>query len=242
MGIFGSSLFGGPGGSSPSSGGYYAPQDAFNYARPFISQANLAVLSPQILDDVNKLFWMYAPWRWTLGTLNPVSLTSNIQDYAQTFPSDFLFLQNAQIYDGKSTRVIKTAAYLPSVLGGLHSGQVNQVSVQSGTYRVLPVPGTLTAPTPQIISVYKKTAPLITAINAPTPGSQLFPDEYFWVYIEGVVWKAMYWAQDPRAGETKMQGSNPTYSGQLARFMDAMNEVKEIEKLNEVDSQQDNKQ
>lgn len=173
-----------------------------------------------------------------------VSLLANTQDYNVSVPTDFLYLQSLQMYDGKNTRVIKPAAFLPTITGGIHSGQVNEAAVQSGKYRVLPVPGTFpsNAANQQLIGIYKKQAPKITSGNQSTAGVLVIPDDYFWVYIEGVVWKSMYWAQDSRAGDTKVQGNQVSYSGQLARFMDGLNQVRTIENLNETDKQQDEKQ
>ncbi len=225
----------------------YAPISAFNFSKVFISNAYLEQLSPQILDDINKIFWMYKPWRWTLGSMPSVQLAANTQDYAVTLPGDFLYLQTASMYDGKNTRPIKPAAFLPAVVGGIHSGQVNQVAVQVvsavNSYRVLPVPGTFPsgAASQQVIGLYKKTAPVITSGNQSTPGVLVIPDEYFWVYEEGVLWRSMYWAQDQRAGAVKVSGNQSEYSGQLARFMDGLNQVAEMEKLNYIDKQQEDK-
>lgn len=218
----------------------YCPQDAFVYAKRFISDQDLDRLSPRILDDVHRMIWMYAPWRWTLGAFPSVTLLANTQDYTVSVPADFLFLQYADIADGKNRRHLHCGAYMPSAVGYI-SGQPSQVSVQGSTMRVLPCPGTFAtgAPSQQIISVYKKLAPQVTRANMTTAGSLVMPDEYFWVYQEGVLWRAMSWAQDPRCGDVKMQGDQAAYAGQRAVFEAGLKMIADLEKLNRVDSQEE---
>lgn len=223
----------------------YAPKDAGDYATRYLQNMDLDRILPRILDDVHRHFWMAAPWRWTLGSFPSLTLLGNTQDYTPTVPSDFLYLEDARLVDGKNTRHLHIAAYLPSANSYI-VGQPSQIAVQVTTgsttgARVLPVPGALAsgAPGAQILSVYKKVAPKIGRDNMTTPGVMLLPDEYFWVYQEGVLWRAMAWAQDPRAGEVSVQGDKTAYTGQRAVFEDGLQWVQQIEKLNRADTQED---
>lgn len=70
----------------------YAPAEAFTYAKSYVKNMPLEAVGPPLLDEVSKIIWMHAPWRWTLGALPATTLTSSTQDYTIVAPSDFLFL------------------------------------------------------------------------------------------------------------------------------------------------------
>lgn len=216
------------------------PFTAFEYAKSFIGKMDLERLSPRLLDDVNKMFWVYAPWRWSLGLLPQITLASNTQDYPITLPADFLYLYDILQLDGKTTRHIKPAAIYPQT-GVLRAGQAGSAAVMvvggQNVLRIDPTPGTIptTAPTERLVGIYKQTAPVIDESTQYTAGALLIPDEFFWVYQEGVLWKAMQWAQDPRAGDTSFQGGQIKYSGQRAAFEAALATCAQQEKLYMVD-------
>lgn len=222
------------------------PFAAFDYAKNFIGNMDLERLLPRLLDDVNKMFWVYAPWRWSLALLPPITLASNTQDYAVTLPSDFLYLYDILQLDGKSTRHIKPSAIYPQT-GVLRAGQIGSAAVMTVSaqtvLRVDPTPGTipLGASSQKLISIYKQISPVIDKDTMYVAGSLLIPDEFFWVYQEGVLWKAMQWAQDPRAGETQFQGGQIKYSGQRAAFEAALATCAQQEKLYLIDQQEDSK-
>lgn len=218
------------------------PYDAFDYAKNFIGNMDLERMLPRLLDDVSKMFWVYAPWRWSLALLPPITLLSNTQDYAITLPADFLYLYDILQLDGKSTRHIKPSAIFPQT-GALRAGQAGSAAVMTVSsqtvLRIDPTPGTIPpgAASQKLISIYKQLAPVIDKETMYTAGALLIPDEFFWVYVEGVLWKAMQWAQDPRAGETQFQGGQIKYSGQRAAFEAALTTCAQQEKLYIVDEE-----
>lgn len=220
----------------------YSAYDAYIYAKRFISDQDLDRFLPRILDDVHRMFWMFAPWRWTLGLFPSFTLSAFKQDYVLTLPTDFLFLQDARIVDGKNTTHLHCGAMFPP---NLVAGQMSQIAVQTvnsaQTVRITPPPGQFPAGAANqtVQALYKKSAPQITRATAQTAGFMGFPDEYFWVYQEGVLWRAMAWAQDPRAGSVTVAGDNVQYTGQLAAFQAAMSQVADTEKLNKVDTQEE---
>ena len=222
----------------------YTAYDAFEYAERFISGQDLDRFLPRILDDVHRILWMYAPWRWTLDLFPQFSLVSNTQDYTVTLPSDFLFLQEAKIADGKNIIHLHCGATFPATVN-LISGAPSQISIQTvgsnSVARIFPCPGQFPvgATAQKLIAIYKKNAPKVDRETAQEAGYILLPDEYFWVYLEGVLWRAMKWAQDPRAGSVTVQDDKIVYTGQLAEFQAAMLQMADMEKLNKVDSQQE---
>ena len=124
----------------------FAAYDAFSYAKKFTGNMDLERLLPGMLDDVNKIFWGYAPWRWTLGLFPQITLVSNTQDYPVTLPSDFLYLYDILQLDGKTTRHLKPTAIYPQT-GILRAGQAGSGAIMSiggvDTLRIDPTPGTI---------------------------------------------------------------------------------------------------
>lgn len=218
------------------------PYDAVDYATKLVGNMDVDRLLPRLLDDVHKMFWMYANWRWSLGLLTPVTVTANTQDYAVTLPADFLYLVDVLQVDGKTTRHIKPTAIYPAT-GLLRGGQISNVAVQTvnaqTVLRVDPTPGDIPAsPTQHLVGVYKQLAPTIDLSTMYNSGALLIPDEYFWVFQEGVTWKALEWAQDPRAGEVKFQQGQAIYSGARAAFEAALQTCASQEKLYTPDPQE----
>lgn len=211
----------------------FKPQQAFDYAKTYIKDMPLERLGPAVLDDVHKIMWMAAPWRWTLGSFPVVTVVTDTQDYSVSVPADFLYLVDAYETDGvKPTRPLKIEPTLPTTVTLV--GQVGRVALNGTTFRLSPKPGTQPSSAPKIISMYKKTAPNITASNQATAGVQIFDDEWFWVFREGVLWKAYQFADDSRAGSVQVASNGQIqYTGQRATFEAALTFMKANEKLPE---------
>ena len=215
----------------------YAPIQAFDWAKRFIKNMPLEQVSPQILDDALKMFWMAAPWRWTLAGFPNVTLTNNTQDYTVTLPSDFLFIQDAYITDqaGNVPRSLQVVAFIPP---GGKQGQISEIAVVtgtpggSGTLRTYPQPGTIRA-NEIIVSVYKKQCPLLIPNNVNTVGVQVFDDEWFWVYESAVLYFAYLYGDDQRAGGAQIDPTSGkvTFTGQRGVFEANVQYMKEREKL-----------
>jgi hypothetical protein len=215
-----------------------APQRAFDYAKHFIKDMSLEKVGPQILDDVSKIMWMAAPWRWTLGSLPTVTLIAGTQDYTITFPGDFLYILDSYVSDGTiAPRDLKVEAFLPNSITTV--GQASEVSAQGTLLRVGPIPATFPTTGPTLISRYKKTAPQLTAANMATAGTQVFDDEWFWVFQEGVLWRAYLYADDNRAGGATVAKGQVEYTGQLGVFQAALQFMRETEKMPLLDEKRD---
>ena len=209
------------------------PADAFTYVKQYLKSMPLESIGPALLDEVNKMLWMAAPWRWTLGSLPATTLVSNQQDYTIVTPTDFLFLFDGFVSDGANVfRNLQVEPTLPSDVKVV--GNVSRLSYQgSNTYRTFPKPGTLPAsPAQQFILRYKKVAPNITNQTQYTAGQLVMDDDWFWVFQAGVLWKAYQWGDDGRAGGVTI-GSNgqAQYTGQLGAFRDGIRQMAIHEKL-----------
>lgn len=208
------------------------PQEAFNYVKSYLKSMPLSAISPEMLDQVSKRMWMAAPWRWTLGSLPATTILTNTQDYTITTPADFLYLINGFISDGANVyRNLIIEPQFPTDVKVV--GNPSRISYEgSNVYRLFPKPGNVpNSPAQQMILRYKKKAPLIDSNAMTQAGSLIFDDEWFWVFCEGVLWKAFQWGDDNRAGAVTETPNGTQYTGQAAVFQDALKFMAAHEKL-----------
>ena len=216
----------------------YRPVDALDYVKAMCSFTNIDTpfAREHILDDVNKYMWMYAPWRWTIGSFPLVTLVASTTDYTVSVPADFLYLIYSYITDGTNPdRILKIEPSLPTTVGIV--GQPTKVCIVPATplttLRVSPKPGTSLPTTQVITSLYKITAPAISHETMYTAGVQIFDDEWFWVYQEGCLWKAYLYAHDfNKAGGVITDGNGKQqYTGQYGSFIAALEMMASREKI-----------
>ena len=200
----------------------FTPSQAFDYAKRFIKNMPLDQVMIQVCDDVNKYMWMAAPWRWTIGAFPNIPLLNNTQDYTVTLPADFLYLETSYATD--QTGGVPKIFYIESQLApGGKLGTPSRLAVvsgtpgTSGTVRFFPQPGANSIPASwTAISYYKKMAPVLTPANMNTAGVLVFDDEWFHVYVSGVLYFAYLFGDDQRAGGAQIDPSSNkvTFSGQ----------------------------
>lgn len=215
----------------------YKPTDASAYAKLLVKNMPLGDVEVRILEAISSMIWMAAPWRWTLGSMPAVTLTANTQDYTVAIPSDFLWLVDPYVASGSNTpQPLSAEPVLPTDVKVV--GQPTKIAVigtpgGSGTYRVMPKLGSVASPAPQIISLYKKAPPSITAATKGTAGQLVMGDEWFHVYEAGVLWLAYMYADDQRAGSAQVDPATGKvmFSGQRAVFEAGILRMKEVEPL-----------
>jgi hypothetical protein len=158
----------------------YIPNIAFDKAVSYVKDMPLHEVKVRILDQVQKMMWMASPWRWTIGDLPVTTLLANTTDYSIALPSDFLYAIDAFFTDkDDQTHPLLVEPALPADVGA--PGTVSRIAItgtagSTGTLRVAPKPGTtLPAPAPVIISLYKKTSPVLTDENVHTAGTLTLP-------------------------------------------------------------------
>lgn len=212
----------------------YAPADAFYFSKTMIKNMPLDTIQVRLLDDVSKIIWMAAPWRWTLGSLGTVNLSDNTQDYTLAIPSDYLYATQLYITNGlDAPRDLAIVGALPTNVGQI--GQPGYATLtgtpgQNGILRVYPKPGDITG-TQSVYGTYKKTSPVITVQNSYTGGTLVMDDEWFWVYEAGVLWLSYLYGDDSRAGGGSAEARASQVSGQKAIFESGLQQMKEREKL-----------
>jgi hypothetical protein len=220
----------------------YSPNDALTHCKIMVKNMKLQEIRAQILDDTLKMLWHAAPWRWTVAAFPDVTVTANTQDYVVAIPDDFLYMQEAKLVDGTSgadsSRELDIEPF--EIAGGL-KGQPSSISItgtpgENGTLRTYPIQGTISAGrTPKILSIYKKSAPKITEATYNTAGFQVFDDDWFWVYVSGVLYMAYLYADDARAGVATINGKGDyQFTGQRAVFESNLILMQQREKLSPV--------
>jgi hypothetical protein len=224
----------------------YKPVEAFDKVKDLIKGQTLETIRVRLLDQVNKMMWLAAPWRWTLGDLPVITLATDDQDYSIALPADFLYAYDAYYTDGDDTT--KSLVIEPALPADLKiKGMPSRISISgdagtTGTMLTSPVPGTLTG-TYQIVSLYKKISPVFSAENIYTAGTQVFPDEWFWVFEEGALYQAYKYADDQRAGSAQVDpiSGRIQYTGQRAIFEAALLQMLAREKLPVTEQTADNR-
>lgn len=216
----------------------YTPGQAFDYVKRLIKNMPLEQVQVQILDDTNKYMWMFAPWRWSLGTVAAITLLDNTQDYTiNPTPADFLYLQDAYITDsaGGVPRILYIDGYLPT---GGKKGTISRCAIinptpsGSSTFRSFPQPGVVGSNN-TVVMTYKKQAPVITSSNIGTPGVLVFDDEWFNVYISGCLYYAYLFADDQRAGGASMGANGQVqFTGQRAVWEANLTLMRQRERIN----------
>jgi hypothetical protein len=221
----------------------FTPIQAFDYAKRFIKQMPLEQVQTQILDDTQKMMWMHSPWRWTIGTFPNIVLVNDTQDYTVAVPADFLYIQESYIGDslGSAPRLLHIE---PFIVPGGKKGSPSRLALTSGTagangnIRFSPVPGQVPANGWTSFTLYKKQAPTVTAANANTPGLLVFDDEWYWVYVSGLLYFAYLYGDDQRAGSAQVDPSSGkvSFTGQRGTFEANLALMKQREKLPGMDS------
>lgn len=218
--------------------GTIPPVQALDYAKVFIKKMPLEQVFLKLTNRVAYMMWMYSPWRWTLGSTPQFTLVAGQQNYAIAYPADWLYAVNAAITNGQlnenDLRIIPTIETTSNLIGNPTSiAYMGNAGEGAGLVRIQPVPAQLPVSPPQIINgLYKKTMTRFTARTIYT-GVMPFPDDWYWVFEEGILWAAYLYADDKRAGDATMDPKNGkvNYSGQRAVFEAAMASMRTREPL-----------
>jgi len=220
--------------SNPQLGciGTYQFQDVVTNAKELVHQIPTTVTQVYACDRVNSIIHLFWPWRWTIFPVTPITATDGTQDYAFV-PADFHKLMAGRIIRTDVTpnqiQPIKIAGHIEGEVQ--RRGSIN--TVQSISYEPvinsfrLDVPLQVTGTTTYVISAdYQRLPTKITTLATPICP----PDIYFNVFLEGILWAFYRLADDPRAGAVTInRAGDKQYSGQLAVFMTALEEMKRNE-------------
>jgi hypothetical protein len=163
--------------------------------------------------------------------LEAVTLVNDAQDVSLAGAyTDLYYPLSAFLNDGNDKKDLIISGSLPVVT--TVKGEPSQVSYISATpnkLRFLPMPTGYTT-LPLVTSVYKKIHTDIAAGNYATDLAAGCPDEWFWVYQEIVLLKALQFAHDPRLGTVGVGPQGVQYTGQYAVVEAAITEMRMREK------------
>lgn len=196
------------------------PQEAIDYAKRFIG--NMPVddteMKLRILNDASDLIWHAAPWRWSVGALDIVTLQNDQQDYEVNEPTDFNDLLFCYLTDGQQKWDVQVAGALPETQ--VMKGQPSAVSLEGdATLRFLPVP-TGYGDAVYALTWYKKLSPEITADNLTTDWETTTgAGAWGHVFQAFVLYYAMQFANYPKAGGVTFMDGKAQYTGQLGVAM-----------------------
>jgi hypothetical protein len=212
--------------------GTYTFQDAVTNAKELVHQIPTTVTQVYACDRVNSIIHLYWPWRWTIFPVLPITAIDGNQDYPYV-PNDFHRLTAGRLIRTDVTpnqiQPIKIAGHLEGEVQ--RQGSIN--TVQSVSYE--PVVNSFRLDTPLQVSGTTVYVISLDYQRMPTKISTLAtticpPDVYFNVFLEGVLWAFYRLADDPRAGAVTInRPGDKQYSGQLAVFMTALEEMKRME-------------
>lgn len=212
--------------------GAYTFTDVMNVVKDMTHQIPTTVSQVYVCDTISSIIHMRWPWRWTQFTISPITAINGQQDYANA-PADFYQLLAGRInrtdVSPAQVQPIKIAGHLEPELQ--RQGSINTIQCASyeptiNSFR-LDIPLEVSGTTVYTISLDYQNKP--TKIT--TLGQTICPpDQYFNVFVEGVLWGIYRLADDPRTGAVTInRAGDKQYSGQLSVFMDALESMKRNE-------------
>ncbi len=222
------------------------PLEALEFAKDFVGNAAIdgADIKIRILNYASSRMWMFAPWRWSIGEVGQTNLVEDQEDYTISDPGDMLHLVRAEIRKGALNNQVTGLNVVHNLLSqSAMKGPPRDISLfNATTVRLRPVPSGLASADPGRLFIWYKKAN-IEIVETGATGAQkndddadalTFPDEWFWAYQELVLYYAMKFTHDARAGGVAVTVSGgdiqQRYSGQLAEAIDALVQMSRKEK------------
>jgi hypothetical protein len=195
---------------------------------------------PRAAQSASDRIWDAAPWRWSVSTLAPITVTATAQEFnVVTEPSNILRLEKSFITDGTTIMHVTPVVSIPGSITLSGVPRFVQYVINSGATDIIRFDVKLTSLntglTYKFFAWYKKTAPLLSGALT-TPGALVMDDNHYNVYEEFVLYYAYRFANDQRAGSAQV-GVNANgdttiaYTGQLGVAMAALEEMRKTENL-----------
>lgn len=222
----------------------YAPNLALLYAKKVVRGMPLddAQVQYRVMDDAQKTIWNAAPWRWTTENLVPITLVADQSDYTIAPTGTPVRIARAYRTNGQTTTWFWPSGQGPAT-ANLSAPPMDISIVDATTVRLWPPPGAMKETWKMVIAL-KLESPSITSANAGTGGALIMDDEYYPVYTQWVLYHAMVWAYDSRAGGAQVdpQTGRIQYSGQLGVASAYLEEMRRRENIwAEMDYRPDNR-
>lgn len=215
----------------------YTPRDGIDFVRQFVHNIPLEKVGTQLCDITNAVISRAFFWRWSISDFTAVTCTDGAQDYSSVLPSDFyrfhvLLLARTDLTPIEY-RELDEKEYIGKDVtrkGGVDDIRIFSILPETSGIRLeiaTAISGTVNI---EIQGEYQKQPTKITDANIETAFD--FPDQYFNVFTEGLLYYCYRNSDDPRAGSaTTNSEGRKVYSGQLGVFMEALGEMMQKEDI-----------
>ena len=215
----------------------YTPRDGIDFVKQFVHSIPLEKVGSQICDITNSVIWRAFFWRWSITDFTAVTCTNGTQDYSSVLPSDFyrfhvLLLARTDL-SPVEYRELDEKEYIGkdvSATGSIDDIRIFSILPETSGIRLGMATGITGTVNIEIQGEYQKQPTKITDANLET--ALPFPDQYFNVFTEGMLYYCYRNSDDPRAGSstTDSQGRK-VYTGQLGVFMESLGEMMQKEDM-----------
>jgi len=221
--------------------GSYTWANVVTTVSPWIQGIPTSSIDATVCDDLNGKIHRYAFWRWSVLPLTPIALVDAQQDYA-VLNSNFYRPLNARLtrtdvspQADNETDIVDYLSPNLNTSGGLYSIRAVsffQRTISAVTTTTVRLDSAASVPSGTTMFLNGDYQYIPTKITVTTTATIAFPDHHIDVAIEGLKWKYMSLAKDPRAGTmTTDKMARRQYTGQLGAFMAALDEMREAEDL-----------
>lgn len=212
----------------------YTVANAITYTQAMCVGIPVSTVQVVAADVIHSIIWNVYPWRWACKNYaSNIALIDGTQDYAWA-PTDYMRLTHARLIRTDTTPDIYdeltvlrnltpdlTKAGFRSGLSSISYGRVAPASVRLNQAAAVP-----TGVTIEIQLEYQFQPTKITATSATFP----FPDQYFNVFCDGMLWQFYLLAKDSRAGTSQAtKAGGAVYTGQMGIFYDSLMTMRDAE-------------
>lgn len=209
----------------------YTVANAVTYTQAICVGIPVSTIQIAAADQINSIMWNTYPWRWAQKPMTGIPLVDGTQDY--TFaPTDYMRMVAARLVQTNTTpdeydelTVVRNLA--PDLSkAGFRSG-LTQIALSAalGKLRLNQASAVPTLLTFEIQGEYQYQPTKITATSATFP----FPDQYFKIFCDGLLWQFYMLSKDDRAGTVQFTKNGAVYTGQLGVFFDGLMAMREAE-------------
>jgi hypothetical protein len=208
----------------------YTAQNAYDDAVAF--SMNIAIPSAsqiRMVDLLHSEIWIAYPWEWTLSTLTAIPLSDGVQDYALSgSDSTFRRLTKAWLTRTDTTPdqyfgPLAIRTWLPPELSVELTTRHQAIAYQRvATNLRLRLDYSVNLPSGVVVRIDGEFAANPTRITSLSTTFS-WPDEFYPVLVNGLVYHIYRWSGDRRAGDVRVdRRGNRVYSGALAAYKDAL--------------------
>jgi hypothetical protein len=213
-------------------------QDAIDLAKAMANGVPFTGIDVTLINMVNAAIWKAYPWRESLTVLAaPVALTDGNQDFA-TGVTDIYRMTQFWLTRTDTTpdqiRNISVAKNLAADLVPVSAYAIKCAAFQPGLSQKFRLEAAVRIGTGETWTIGGEYQPHPTALDVTS--ALWFADEHLEVFAHGLVYWAYKLANDKRAGSAvKLGGGRVQYSGQLAEFKNAIDEMAAAEDFGDID-------